>query len=735
MIAGPTGSRIGRATSTSFKALYALAVIIAAATTFVSITDTSPTAAGQPGLFWLLVGNFILICGLGSVFTARIFRLVRENQETGGSARLRLRIILLFSLAAAIPTVIVAGILGVLINRNVQVWFSEPVYNLVDNARAAAQASVDDVVDDMRADTALTAADLNQPNYVDVIENSPEQAAVLLERQAVIREFARARILDSTGTVLTEVAAANAPPYRQLSDENWEAAQGGLIAISLEANDVVVMRRLDGFSDAYLYVSRPVPPVLTARLAQATEDLRSFRAAEARRERLSAVLTLSFVETALLMLLGTAWLGMSAASRIAAPIGELAAAARSVRDGDLQVRIRRPVAKDEIDDLADAFNQMTERIARQTKALDDSRIEAETRSAFTETVLAAVEAGVIRVDSTGTITIANASATQLLALDVEAAVGKSIDHLAPEFEHLVRRSLDTKLTSEGNIQRPGRSGMMHFHVRVAPEASDEGAVITFHDTTRLIQGQRQAAWRDVARRIAHEIRNPLTPIQLSAERLRRRFGSQITQDRETFERCTDTITRQVADIGRMVEEFSGFARMPKPTFQRFNLADVVTSVTFARRMANPAVAVNVKSPVEPIQMMGDERLLAQALTNIVKNAAEAVERHAAGGQKHPGSVTVEVQRLHDEVEIVVRDTGVGFPEKDRDRLLEPYVTTREQGVGLGLAIVARIVADHGGVIALGDNDMAESGARVVIRLPLSPTETEQTFELADEGAN
>ncbi len=728
-----TGSRIGRATSTSFKILFALAIIIATAATFIAITDTSPSAAGQPGLFWLLVGNFILICGLGSVFASRMFQLIRENRETGGGARLRLRIILLFSLAAAVPTVIVAGILGVMINRNVQVWFSEPVYALVDNARAAAKASIDDLTDDIGSNARVTAEDLNRANYVRAFESSPEEFRELLEIQAQIREFARTRILNGAGETLIEVVAPDAPPYRELSPENWTAARSGDVAGFIDANVVVVLRRLSAYDDAYLYVARPIPPVLSSRLAQADADLLGFRQAEERRVQLGAVLTLSFVETALLMLLGTAWLGMTAASRIAAPIGELAAAARSVRDGNLRVRIRRPVAKDEIDDLTDAFNQMTERIARQTEALDQSRIEAETRSAFTETVLAAVEAGVIRVDNDKQVTIANASATQLLGLNGDT-VGQELSNLAPEFDPTVRRALDTGQSVESSIQRQGPGGMMHFHVRVAPETSGEGAVITFHDTTRLILGQRQAAWRDVARRIAHEIRNPLTPIQLSAERLRRRFAQQITTDRETFERCTDTITRQVSDIGRMVEEFSGFARMPKPTFGQFNIADVVKSVTFAQRMANPSVTINVKSPGGAIEMMGDERLLAQALTNVVKNAAEAVERCSTVGAKNPGSVTVHLSREADEVQIIVRDTGVGFPTKDRDRLLEPYVTTREQGVGLGLAIVARIVVDHGGEITLGDNEAAERGARVDIRLPVTPETMNPTVEFADQGA-
>jgi two-component system nitrogen regulation sensor histidine kinase NtrY len=261
-------------------------------------------------------------------------------------------------------------------------------------------------------------------------------------------------------------------------------------------------------------------------------------------------------------------------------------------------------------------------------------------------------------------------------------------------------------------------------MRAAPELDGAGAVITFHDTTRLVQGQRQAAWRDVARRIAHEIRNPLTPIQLSAERLKRRFSSQITTDVETFERCTDTITRQVADIGRMVEEFSGFARMPKPTLSEFNLVDMAQSVAFAQRMASPGLTVSLEGGEGPILMNGDERMLAQALTNLIKNAAEAIEGAHAPGETPNGAIAIEITRRLEEIEVVIRDTGPGFPIEDRDRLLEPYVTTRKSGIGLGLAIVARIIEDHGGRMWLGDNDKAAQGARVDIRLPIDPPGTD-----------
>jgi two-component system nitrogen regulation sensor histidine kinase NtrY len=393
-----------------------------------------------------------------------------------------------------------------------------------------------------------------------------------------------------------------------------------------------------------------------------------------------------------------------------------------------------PSVRDEIADLADAFNQMTDRLSRQTGALDRARIEAETRSAFIETVLAGVEAGVIRVGADLKITVANASAQTLLGFVHHSGAETELSAVGPEFVAATRRAIETEQSVDTSFRRVTEAGAMHLQVRVAPEYDGKGAVITFHDTTRLVLGQRQAAWRDVARRIAHEIRNPLTPIQLSAERLRRRFSGQITSDRETFERCTETITRQVADIGRMVEEFSGFARMPKPTFGSFNLVDMVQAVAFSQRMATPATSVNVNLPDHPITMLGDERMLAQALTNVVKNAAEAVEQQIETGAVKAGAVVLDIYEDGDEVQVTVRDNGPGFPVEDRDRLLEPYVTTRKNGVGLGLAIVARIVEDHGGRIWLGDNDLAPSGARVDIRMPMQPKLSEDLVAYAGEGA-
>ncbi len=724
--------KLGRATSNAFKALFGLAVVIAAGGTYLAITDTSPNAAAQPGLFWLLIANLVLIGGVAAVLGFRVYQLMRENRETNGGARLRLRIIFLFSLTAAIPTILVAGFLAVAINRSVDGWFSRPVTNIVQGGKDAARAALDDLRSEVQKEAQSIHSDISgitsQISLNDI-------AIYLRDRSSMRGLFSRVELLDNSGAMLFQVADPNeAPPSSQPSESDWAAARAGEINVREDSDGAIRgFFQVPNFTDVFVTFARSIPPEVSARFQQADASLKAFEEAQARREALSVVLTLSYVEAAALMLLGTAWLGMTSAARIAMPIGALAGAARAVRDGDLSVRLLRPTARDEIADLADAFNQMTDRLARQTNALDRARIDAETRSAFIETVLAGVEAGVVRVDGILKVTIANAYAQSLLEFKHRPGSETPLAEIAPEFLQAARRSIETGQSVDTSFKRPTDTGTLHLQVRVAPEMDGAGAVITFHDTTRLVMGQRQAAWRDVARRIAHEIRNPLTPIQLAAERLRRRFSSQITTDRETFERCTDTITRQVADIGRMVEEFSGFARMPKPTFGKFSLVDMVEGVAFSQRMTTPSIAVTVTAPPQPVELLGDERMLAQALTNLVKNAAEAVDRQLETGAIVKGGVAIDIFRDGEEVQVTVRDNGPGFPVEDRERLLEPYVTTRKNGVGLGLAIVTRIVEDHGGRIWLGDNERAAAGARVDIRMPLQPKPIEESVAYADEG--
>ncbi|MBB36755.1 MAG: PAS domain-containing sensor histidine kinase [Hirschia sp.] len=714
--------------------LFILSAAIAAFSTYMSVSETGRTAAGGSSvLMWMLLGNLALILVLGASLLVPIWRLYQENRQTSGSARLRLRIIALFGLAAMLPTFVVAGFLGVLINRSVEIWFSDKVRSAVESASKVAEASQRAIVDDLLFDLNEAALDLNEPEYVEVYTSDPNTFWVSLGTMAKFRNLTTLYILNGDREVQMKVQTEeNGPEYVPHTETNWIAARNGRPAVYVSEDFVVsAILRLQAYDDLYIYAARQGPQSVADQLRATSDGLTAYREADARKNELRAVFTLSYVEAALLVLLMTAWLGMSAARRIASPIGTLAGAARAVRDGDLSVRLERPVIHDEIDDLTEAFNQMTMRLSRQTRDLERARVDAETRSLFIEAVLESVEAGVIRVDPAFNVTIANASASRLLNVELDKLNASTIADVAPEFLPTLRFALETGSTQGANIKRSTDDGVREIHARIAPEIDNAGCVITFHDTTRLAVGQRQAAWKDVARRIAHEIRNPLTPIQLSTERIRRRFGDQITTDREIFDKCIATILRQVGDIGRMVEEFSSFARMPKPVFSTFDVCELVRNVAFARKLAAPGIKVSVQVPDGYLKALGDDRLLGQALTNVIKNACEAVERHVEAGEIKEGSVTVTLASDDDRARITISDTGPGFPKEGRDRLLEPYVTTRESGVGLGLAIVNRIIVDHGGSIGLGDNE--GGGARVDITLPLVPDNNDNGAEHADAG--
>ena len=717
--------------------LFALATLITGVATYLSVADSGNAAtAGSRILMWVLIGNLILILALGGVLVSPLVRLLKENQTESGSARLRLRIIALFSLAAMIPTVIVAGFLGVLISRSVDTWFTDRIKGAVESASQVAEASQRVLIDTLLHDLGEAAADLNTPDFVEGYNVDPSTYRLSLSTMAQLRRLPLLIVLDGSRTTIFEVQADGAPAFTEPSDQNWQAARSGTPAVSVNEDLVVsALLRLNAYDDMYLFAAREGPAAVGEQLRATSDALTAFREADARKNEMRAVFILSYLEAAMLMLLGTAWLGMSAARRITTPIGELAAAAREVRDGNLAVRLERPHKHDEIDELTQAFNQMTMRLSRQNKDLEQSRIEAWNRSAFIGTVLEGVEAGVVRVDSSFQITVANASAARLLRANFDDLVDHSLFDVAPDFVPVLRKALDSLNNESGHFKRTSSDGhQFDLYARMSPEENGDGCVITFHDTTSLAAGERQAAWRDVARRIAHEIKNPLTPIQLSAERLRRRFGDQIENDTDTFERCINTILRQVADIGRMVDEFSSFARMPKPTMSVFDLCELARNIVFARKMASPNVNVSVDSCDQSIRVSGDDRLLGQAITNVVKNACEAVERRIHAGDSKSGVVTLRLRKDETHATISILDSGPGFPKEGRESLLEPYVTTRESGVGLGLAIVNRIVEDHGGHLTLGDNLETDQGARVDIVLPLVTSPGKALAQMAHEGA-
>jgi two-component system, NtrC family, nitrogen regulation sensor histidine kinase NtrY len=427
------------------------------------------------------------------------------------------------------------------------------------------------------------------------------------------------------------------------------------------------------------------------------------------------------LEIVLLVMIGTAWLGLISAGRITGPIGLLAQAAERVRGGDMNARVEKVGGDDEIAALGTTFNKMTGELQFQRLAIEQAREEAESRSAFIRAVLEGVSAGVVSLDDSATVRAANGSAARLLRMDDGDLEGLDFAGAVPEFAQIVARARPG-IPAQGQAERLIGTETILFDVRAAYAGED--LVVTFDDVSGLLAAQRQAAWKDVARRIAHEIKNPLTPIQLSAERLKRKYSDAVTGDRETFVRLTDTIVRQVGDIGRMVDEFSSFARMPAPRFAEDDVCEALRQALFAQRVASPDIDVTSTMPPEPVLVSMDTRLITQAFANLLKNAAESISaRIAQDGDDKPGDISATLNVTDTMAWIDITDNGVGFPVHDRRRLLEPYMTTRAKGTGLGLAIVARAFEEHGGGLELADRTDGLRGACVRLHLPLADATT------------
>jgi len=703
-----------------FGTAYAIAFLITAAAIWLVAIAPGATAGGDARtaasqiVLFILLANLILIAGLAAVIGGRVLRLTRNRNDPG--ARLHLRFVTLFSLVSVVPAVLIALVFGLLVNRGVDQWFSTNVRSAVENGAEIGRAYVADVGAGLEVDLETMATELG--GVRDLFDNRI-QFSRALSQIGDFFGYPALYILDDEGRVLASGEQPGAPPYVAPPREAFETVAGGEVAPTTVTENPDMVRALYPLPDyghAYLYVVRPLAPGLIQRMRNGEESITAYRAAEESRARIQAAFALSYLETALLVLVGAVWLAMSAASSISAPIGRLVKAADQVAGGDLDARVDNAGAPSEIIVLSEAFNRMTEDIKTQQAALKTASDEAQGRSLFIETVLSGVSAGVIGLDRMRRISAINDSASQLLGLDPEQVQGLRLADVAPELGELSERG-EAHIEEDIDVSRDGEA----LRLRVRIEGGQGGEmVLTFDDITRLVTAQRNAAWRDVARRIAHEIKNPLTPIQLSAERLRRRYRERVGDDVEVFDRCTETIIRQVGDIGRMVDEFSSFARMPAPRFSMENPAEMLREAVFAQRVAVPDIGVDLVEPLPSVVLQCDGLMVGQALANILKNAGEAVGAKRARDPVAEEALGI-IARLDIEDEravFTIEDDGVGLPAKDRDRLTEPYVTTREKGTGLGLAIVKRICEDHGGELRLADAETL-SGARVCLIFPLT----------------
>ena len=726
-----------RATQNRGRALFWVAYAVAAVVTGAGVWLVAAApgvdsgqggaqAAASRAVLVILLANLILIAFLALVVGLRVLDIARDRASDAG-ARLHLRFVTLFSLVAVVPAILIAVAFGVLVNRGVDQWFSNNVRAAVENGADIGRAYVMDVETDMQRDLATISNELGG----DVREVFPNriQFSNALTQIAGFFGYPAIYILNGEGEVLARGETAAAPPYLAPPASALRTAAGGeeaAVEATQNPDAIRILYPLPEYGDAYLYVVRPLAPGLIGQMNTSIQSIEAYREAEESRARIQAAFALSYVETALLVLVGAVWLGLSAANAIARPVARLVQAADRVAEGDLTARVDSAGDPEEIAVLGRAFNRMTGDLQAQQAALKTASEDAQARSLFIETVLSGVSAGVIGLDKKGRISAINDSALQLLAID-EKVLGKALAKVAPELGDLVARG-EARVDEEIDVTR--ESETLRLRVRVEGGLGGE-MVLTFDDITRLVTAQRNAAWKDVARRIAHEIKNPLTPIQLSAERLRRKYRSQVIDDVETFDRCTETIIRQVGDIGRMVDEFSSFARMPAPRFAPEDAAELLREAVFARRVADPEVAFSLIEPTPHAVMHCDGRMVAQALTNLLKNAGEAVLAARAHGREAAGGVTAALEIEGGRATFIIEDDGVGLPEKDRDRLTEPYVTTREKGTGLGLAIVKRICEDHGGDLKLADAQ-GLGGARFCMVIPLQISSSADVVQTASE---
>ncbi|MEL6316937.1 MAG: ATP-binding protein, partial [Pseudomonadota bacterium] len=741
--------------------------------TYGILSRSDGDAIGSSWFATLIVADICYLLILISLIGRQIARLVAERRAQSAGAQLHARMVTVFSIVAAAPAILVAAFFFMVMNLGFDAWFNDQVGSVVRNSREVARAYAEEHRDAIRSQAAALAGRLsvgasglirgaNDPGFYRVLREATENS-----------NFSEVFVINSSGDVIARTAESYLFTLKPPAFDSLVRARDGAIVIDEDraANEMRALVNLEGVFDAFLYVSRPVAGAVlaaneqTARGAQLYERLERNRGAWVTR---FAALYLGF---AMLVLIAAIYLGLWFAERLTRPIGRLAAAAARVRDGDLVVRVKEERGDDEIALLSRVFNRMTEEVKRKQDALTVARQEAERGRLFSEAVVSGVSAGVIGLDRDGRVRLVNRRAAALLEVEPAAAVGRLISDVAPELEKLFQ---DASYDPTHGVEAPIRlsrptadrellaritSQRLDHHDEDAADATDDaslgapahsaeevaGYVVTLDDLTDLLAAQRLAAWGDVARRVAHEIKNPLTPIQLAAERLRRKYGARLGDDADAFERYTETIVRQTAEIGRMVDAFVRFAKLPSPKMAEEDLVSILREAVLlqeeARANVRYVVAFEGVDQGARLPARCDRGQIIQALTNLLQNAVDSIQARVARDEQDgetPRAPEIRVTlrlKTPELAAISVADNGVGLPIKERKRLLEPYVTTRERGAGLGLAIVMKILEDHKGGFELADAEPFEAdappGAAATMELPLAAAEGDGADASAD----
>ncbi|WP_412175625.1 ATP-binding protein [Albidovulum litorale] len=690
--------------------------------------------AESDSLRLILLADLVYFLALGGMVLARLARMIAARRARSAGSRLHMRLTGIFAGIALVPTILVAIFAGLTVNIGLEGWFSDRVRGVVGTSLTAAEAYQEEHRQDLITDATALADFLNRAKEATFLLPDADLRQLLTQGQTQIQRGLReAYVIDGSGEIRARGERSYLFDFEQPSSEEITRARGGetVLVEDWDNNEFRALIALPAFADRMLYVSRNVDGQILNLLDDTRATVALYQQLEASRGRVLFEFGLVYVGFALLLVLAATWMGLWVAERLSRPVGRLAGAAQRVGAGDLEVQVVEEEGDDEIAMLGRVFNQMTRQLNTQRQALMDSHRATERRRRLFDSVLSSVTSGVIGLDAEGNVDFLNRAATRLLGLDEETDHDRPLAEAVPEFSTLfdrLRDGIGEVAQEEIKVSREGRleSLLVRMAIRRNAEERLEGYVVAFDDVTELVSAQRMAAWGDVARRIAHEIKNPLTPIQLSAERIRRKFTGLVGEQSENLEQMTDVIVRQTGDLRRIVDEFSKFARMPEPDRRDHDLTKLMRDAVTLQDGALHGAKLSADLPNEPVIVELDATMISQAVTNLIKNGGEAIESllEAGAPEGYAPEVRVSMEATPALVTIRIADNGIGLPE-DRARLFEPYVTTREKGTGLGLSIVKKIIEEHGGTLILTDADPFEVGARrgamAEIRLPRAKT--------------
>jgi len=703
--------------------LIGLALIISSSATVAVLAGYAPWNSDITTVVWLLNLDLVLALTLIAVIARRIVVAWMKRRQGSDGATLHIRLVASFSLVAVIPALLVAVFSGLFLNFGIESWFSDRVRTAINQSKLVAEAYLHEHKSSISGAALGMANDINRAARS--LLTNPRILAEIMHQQSVVRGLSEAVVVDSRGNTLARAGFGFSLGFNFSSDDLvrdvLNKVPGEVIIIGAGRDDRVLAGvKLEAFTDAYLLVGRYVKKQVLDHLSRTRGATAQYLKLEMGRESLKLKFLLIFGMVAVILLLVAIWIGWSLATQLSTPIGKLIDAAERVRKGDLDARVTGTdiQSEDEIGALSRAFNKMTEQLNNQRNGLIDANRQLDERRQFTEAVLAGVSAGVIGLDNKGNILVHNRSASDLLNLKLQEHVGLPLGVVVPPMEELMTRTeLDFKGIIHSEIKHFNPTGQKTLVVSIAVEKINReviGYVVTFDDVTELLSAQRKAAWADVARRIAHEIKNPLTPIQLSAERLHRKYSGEIISDKEIFQSCTDTIIRQVKGIGKMVDEFSSFARMPQPQLKPIDLTEICSQIGSLEKTRFPEIEYDLNIPKGEVRLYGDRQQIGQVLTNLLKNAAESIDSRFSEDtdSQTGGRICLDMEVSKESVKIYITDNGEGLPSELLDRITEPYVTTRQKGTGLGLAIAKKIMEDHNGDLILVNNE--GTGAKAIM---------------------